>query len=170
MIIRPLDFGLDLMGLSAFLEATDLRRLQQVQAAIQEGDSIVLVAEGNGQAVGWVTVQTRYREDLGWEPDADALLFVSGENAYVENLEVKASFQGMGIGRELLAAAEEEARWRGRRVLWLHVAEQNFRAHRFYEREGWSHERTVYPAWRNGAPMRIYGKSLSSKPSWHALK
>jgi len=106
-------------------------------------------------------VQTRYREDLGWEPDGDAFLFVSGQNAYLENLEVKGSFRSMGIGRELLAAMEEEVRRRGRRVLWLHTGEANYGACRFYEREGWSHERTVYPAWRNGAPTRIYVKVIA---------
>jgi len=159
--IRPIDIGRDTIGLSAFLDGAELQRLQQVQYAIQDGDSIVLVAEMNGQVIGWAVAQTRYREDLGWEPDADALWFVSGENAYLENLEVKASFRGMGIGQELLAAMEEEVRWRGRRVLWLHTAETNYGACRFYEREGWSHERTVYPAWRNGAPTRIYVKVIA---------
>ena len=160
MHIRPLDFDRDMMALSAFLEEAEQRRLQQVRGAIEDGDSIVLVAEANGRVVGWAAAQTRYREDLGWEPDSDALHFVSGENAYLENLEVAEFFRGQGIGRELLAAAEEQIRRRGRQVMWLHVAEQNYRAHRFYEREGWSHARTVYPAWRNGAPTRIYVKSL----------
>ncbi|MCW3097881.1 MAG: family N-acetyltransferase [Chthonomonadaceae bacterium] len=159
--IRPIEFGRDIMALSAFLDEADQRHLQQVQGAIQDGDSIVLVAEVQGQVVGWAVVQTRYRNDLGWEPDADALWFVSGENAYLENLEVKASFRGMGIGRELLAAAEEEVGQRGRRILWLHAAERNYGACSFYEREGWRHERTVYPAWRNGAPTRIYMKPIA---------
>ena len=161
MPIRSLDFAQDRMALSAFLEEADQRRLQQAQGAIQDGDSIVLVAEVNGRVVGWAVVQTRYREDLGWEPDQDALFFVSGENAYLENLEVAEFFRGQGIGRELLTAVEAEMRWRGRRALWLHAAEANYGACRFYEREGWHHERTVYPAWRNGAPTRIYVKSVS---------
>jgi GNAT superfamily N-acetyltransferase len=159
--IRPIDLGRDVMALSAFLDEADQRRLQQVREAIQDGDSIVLVAEVLGQVAGWAVVQTRYRDDLGWEPDADALRFVSGENAYLENLEVKASFRSMGIGRELLAAAEEEVGRRGRNILWLHAAERNYGACRFYEREGWSHDRTVYPAWRNGVPTRIYVKPIA---------
>ena len=158
--IRPLDFDRDERALSAFLEAADQRRLQQARGAIQDGDSIVLVAEVNGRVVGWAVVQTRYREDLNWEPDGDALSFVGGENAYLENLEVAEFFRGQGIGRELLAAIEEEVRRRGRQILWLHTAEQNYRAHRFYEREGWSHARTVYPPWRNGVPIRVYVKSI----------
>lgn len=160
LYIRPIEIGRDVMALSTFLEAADLQRLQQIQGTIQEGDSVVLVAEVNGRVVGWALVQTRYRVDLGWEPDADALWFVSGENAYLENLEVAEFFRGQGIGRELLAAAEAEMRRYGRRFFWLHTSEQNQGAQRFYEREGWSHARTVYPAWRNGAPTRIYGKSL----------
>jgi ribosomal protein S18 acetylase RimI-like enzyme len=160
MIVRPFDLSQDVSALGAFLEEGDQRHLQQIQSAILEGDSIVLIAEVNGRVIGWTVVQTRYRDDLGWEPDADALYFVSGENAYMENLEVAEFFRGQGIGRALLSAAEDSVRRRGRRVMWLHAAEPNYRAHRFYERAGWSHESTVYPAWRNGAPMRVYGKSL----------
>lgn len=160
MHIRPFDFDRDDRALSAFLDEADQRRLQQVRGAIHDGDTIVLVAEVNGRVVGWAVVQTRYREDLDWEPDGDALSFVRGENAYLENLEVAEFFRGQGIGRELLTAMEAEVRRRGRQMLWLHTAEQNYRAQRFYEREGWRHERTVYPPWRNGAAMRVYVKSI----------
>jgi hypothetical protein len=34
------------------------------------------------------------------------------------------------------------------------------RAHRFYERHGWQHERTVHPSWKQGRASRIYVKEL----------
>ena len=54
------------MALNAFLEAAEQRRLQQVRGAIEDGDSIVLMAEMKGCMVGWAVAQTRCREDLGW--------------------------------------------------------------------------------------------------------
>lgn len=158
--VRHIDLHRDVRDLSAFLDGADVRRLLQIQEAIGEGDSIVLVAEVNGRVIGWAVSQLRFREELGWEPDMDAFYFVGGANAYLENLEVSEFFRGQGIGQELLTVTEAEVRRRGRTVLWLHTGEQNDRAQRFYARAGWIHDRTVYPAWRNGAPMRIYMKRL----------
>jgi GNAT superfamily N-acetyltransferase len=101
-----------------------------------------------------------YRDDQGWEPDGDGVRFQSGENAYLENIEVRPGLRGGGIGAALLAALEAEAGRLGKRRLWLHAFEDNVGAHRFYESHGWRHQRTVHPSWADGRPTRVYTRGL----------
>lgn len=159
--IRPIDYSRDSGGLSAFLVERDRMRLEHCEAAVRDGDSYIFVAdEGNGP-VGWVAVHTNYRDDQDWDPpDDDTREFQSGDNAYVENIEVTAGARSSGVGRKLLAAAQDEARKRGKKTLWLHTAENNALAHRLFEREGWTNERSVYPPWKPTSRTRIYKKVL----------
>jgi SAM-dependent methyltransferase/ribosomal protein S18 acetylase RimI-like enzyme/mannose-6-phosphate isomerase-like protein (cupin superfamily) len=162
-IIRPLDYAWDREALLAFLDTADQSRLDQIRPALADGDGFALVAEMEERAVGWVVVHTRYRDDLGWEPDGNTRRFQSGDNAYVENLAVEPGSRNRGIGGLLLAAAEGEASRRGKRCLWLHASETNEGACRFYEREEWSHHSTVHPAWRQGRAMRVYSKASAGR-------
>jgi GNAT superfamily N-acetyltransferase len=106
-------------------------------------------------------VHTTYREDQDWDPpDDDTRDFQSGDNAYVENIEVTAGARSGGVGRKLLAAAQDEARARGKKTLWLHTSENNAMAHKLFEHEGWTNERSVYPPWKPTSRTRIYKKVL----------
>lgn len=160
--IRPLDDTRDRDALRAFLDTDDQSRLDQIRPALASGDGFALVAEAGGQAIGWVVVHLRYRDDLGWEPDGETGRFQSGPNAYLENLAVAPCWRNQGVGARLLAAAEAEADRSGKSCLWLHASESNEGACRFYEREGWLHHSTVHPAWRQGRAMRIYTRRLPS--------
>ena len=136
-------------------------RLDHSEAAVLDGDCFILVADQDGAPVGWVVVHTKFREDQDWDPpDDDTMRFQSGDDAYVENIEVTAGVRGRGVGARLLEAAQDEAKKRGKRTLWLHTSENNSKAHKLFDREGWSHETSVYPAWRPNARMRIYKKEL----------
>src|SRR5207244_4249532 len=101
-IIRPLDYAHDREALQAFLDEADQRRLEQIQPALGDGDGFALVADIDKRAVGWVVVHTRYRDDLGWEPDGDTVRLQSGHNAYVENLAVVPWSRNRGVGCRLL--------------------------------------------------------------------
>lgn len=158
--VRPIDFTRDVPALRSFLSERDRMRLEHCQAAVADGDAAVFVAEEDGTAVGWAVVHFRYRDDQDWEPDPDGRTFQEGDNAYVENIEVTAGQRGKGLGPQLLAAVEEEARRRGKKALWLHTSENNVKAHRVFDRAGWVHERTVYPPWKPTSRTRIYRKVL----------
>lgn len=158
--IRPIRFGLDEAGLCAFLGEGDARRLPLYRAAVAAGDAFVLVAQAAGGVRGWAVVHLRRRDDLGWAADGGTLEFQRGGRGYLENLEVAPPWRGQGLGTRLLAAAEAEAARRGKVDLYLHAAQENAGAHRFYERAGWRRADTVHPSWRDGAPMRVYHRRL----------
>jgi GNAT superfamily N-acetyltransferase len=159
--IRPIDFARDAPALRSFLAERDQMRLDHSEAAVRAGDCYIFVADDNGSAVGWVVVHTQFREDQDWDPpDDDTMRFQSGDNAYVENIEVTAGVRGKGVGARLLEAAQDEAKHRGKRTLWLHTSENNSKAHKLFDREGWIHETSVYPPWRPNARVRVYRKKL----------
>ncbi|MGH9323423.1 MAG: GNAT family N-acetyltransferase [Vicinamibacteria bacterium] len=76
--------------------------LEEMFTHCREFDGSVLVAEWNGEVVGFVAVWTRYRS---LEPEDDPTV-----HAYVSDLVVSSSHRRRGIGRALLEAAEEKAR------------------------------------------------------------
>ena len=80
----------------------------------------------------------------------------------VDAIYVEPSVWGAGVGRRLLARAEEELRARGfdDAVLW--VLEDNPRARRFYESAGWLLDggRTTWPQMGVEAPVVRYRKRL----------
>ncbi|MCB5909067.1 GNAT family N-acetyltransferase [Streptomyces pinistramenti] len=91
-----------------------------------------LVAERAGQVIGWAAVGPARDPDLaapgGGAPVAGELLA----------LYVAPALIGTGVGRTLLAAAEERARAAGFGLLCLWVVRGNARARRFYERAGFT--------------------------------
>ena len=159
--IRPIDFPRDEAGLKSFLVERDQQRLDHSDVAVRDGHCFILVAEQEGRPVGWVVVHTTFRDDQDWSPpDDDTRRFQAGDNAYVENIEVTAGIRGNGVGARLLEAAQDEAKQRGKLTLWLHTSENNTKAHKLFDREGWVQESSVYPPWRPNARMRIYRKTL----------
>lgn len=158
--IRPIDYSRDAAPLRSFLSDRDKLRLEHCEAAVEAGDCFIFVAENEGSAAGWVVVHTKYRADQDWDPDPDSERFQTGDNAYVENIEVTARLRSNGVGARLMEAAQNEARKRGKHVLWLHTSENNAMAHRVFDREGWTHETSVYPPWKPNSRTRIYKKEL----------
>lgn len=158
--IRPIDFARDGASLKSFLNERDQMRLDHCEAAVKNGDCFIFVADQGGAAVGWVVVHTSFRDDQDWDADDDTLRFQSGDNAYFENLEVTAGARGGGIGPMLMEAAQDEAKRRGKKTVWLHTSENNTKAHKLFAREGWVHESSVYPKWKPSSRTRVYKKTL----------
>ena len=116
-------------------------RLRNCEVACVAGDCFAYVAVEDGVAVGWAVVHTKFRDDQDWDPpDDDTRAFQKGENAYLENIEVTARLRSSGVGARLLEAVQAEAKNRGKQYLWLHTSENNVKAHRLFERDGWTHE------------------------------
>lgn len=158
--VRQIDFSKDLCELGAILSESDARRLEECRAAVDEGDTFILVADRSGSPVGLAIVDVRFRPGMGGCADGEGMRYLGGDNAYLENIEVRRALRRQGIGSRLLEVVQQEALARGKRLLWLHADERNVSAHHFYERNGWVHEKTVYPAWKQGRPTRVYKKEL----------
>lgn len=60
---------------------------------------------------------------------------IAWEAMYVHNLWVHTDLQGQGIGRRLMQGAEDEARRRDLRFMWLRTF--SFQARGFYEKSGY---------------------------------
>jgi PhnO protein len=93
---------------------------------LERDDAVALVAELDGDVCGFVDVEFRLRLNF-FEPQA-----------WVPDLVVAEGQRGRGVGRALLARAEELARERGCFSITLESATWRTGAHAFYEREGLS--------------------------------
>ena len=98
-----------------------------------QGDTAILVAEAPaGTPAGYVFVSTKVD------------YFTRVTHAHIEVLAVRPGLERKGIGRALLAAAEEWAAARGDRHITLNVYWQNTRARAVYDMLGWEPETIHY--------------------------
>jgi GNAT superfamily N-acetyltransferase len=95
-----------------------------LRQAIESHDAVVLVADDNGELIGFCT---------GYQ-DMHSVRF--GYRAWVEDLAVDPGRRSEGVGKALLDAAKAWARERGATHLELDSALERTDAHRFYDREG----------------------------------
>ena len=114
-----------------FRKPTELFPPQTLYAALVEGeDSTVLVAEDEGELIGFATI----REETA---PADPIL-IPRRFAMVDMLAVRRDRQRAGIGRALMEAAHAWARKQGLREIELNVWEFNRRAIDFYGALGYT--------------------------------
>jgi ribosomal protein S18 acetylase RimI-like enzyme len=100
------------------------QRLPMWHQILHDPEQTALVAEDEtGRIVGWCTVAPSR------DADADGELW---------GIYVRSEAWGSGVGSALLAAGIEALRASGYREVILWVLEDNPRARRFYEREGWA--------------------------------
>jgi ribosomal protein S18 acetylase RimI-like enzyme len=112
------------LGADRLAALTAERWLPMWQEVLTDAKTTAFVSEtAEGEIVGWCTVRPSS------DPDAD------GE---VWGLYAVPEAWGTGAGTELLAAGVAELRAAGCRDASLWVLEDNPRARRFYEREGWA--------------------------------
>jgi ribosomal protein S18 acetylase RimI-like enzyme len=116
------DYAADEMGGGAPLDAAVRRRL--VPALREQPQALVLLAFSDATIVGLLT------GFFGFST------FAARPLLNVHDLAVLSDFRGRGIGRALLAAAEERARARGCAKLTLEVREDNARARGLYHERG----------------------------------
>jgi GNAT superfamily N-acetyltransferase len=92
-------------------------------------DHALLVAEDGGRVEGWIQVSL-------------PRIFETPRQAEIAGLVVDESARGRGLGRELVAAAEDWAREQGCRAIRVRSNVVRERAHAFYRREGFGEIKT----------------------------
>ena len=85
----------------------------------------------------------------------------AGQIAYIETIEVAASYRKQGIGGELLKRVEESARAAGAMSIWLHVDEENATAIRLYEAHRYEKKGKEEKYYARRRAALIYSKLLS---------
>jgi len=105
-----------------------------VLGTLEQGtaDSQVLVAERAGTVLGFIHLMT--------ETD-----YYTGQSVgHIADLAVAAEAEGLGIGRAMMAAAEDWARHHGYSAMTLNVLVHNARARGLYEKLGYGAEWVKY--------------------------
>jgi len=90
------------------------------QHDLMSGDSVGLVAEQEGQLIGY------------------AMATLTGDGFHVTNIAIDRQHQRRGLGRELMNQLEALATAKGSRYVFLEVRTNNNAAIRFYEKLGYA--------------------------------
>ena len=112
--------------LEAYLEQTYVEPRQREEIA--DPGIETLLAEADGALAGFAQLRDGPRGNgvIGTEP-------IELWRFYVDP-----SWHGRGLARTLMGAAEDAARARGARTMWLGVWERNLRAQAFYHKQGFT--------------------------------
>ena len=103
-----------------------------LQARFEHGQSVVLLAESQGQAVGFAQLYPSFSS-------------VSMARVFVLNdLFVSPAARRLGVGEALLTAAAEHARQLGAVRLSLNTDVQNLPAQALYESMGWARDQKYF--------------------------
>ena len=95
--------------------------------------------------------------EVDGEPIGSAILTPYGDGEIkLSKLFLKPEFRGLGLGREMLARTEAEARERGYRRICLRTRALYAEAVRLYERRGWTRGPDQPPP----GPDRLYYRDL----------
>jgi ribosomal protein S18 acetylase RimI-like enzyme len=107
-----------------------------IERARQSGAAEILVADSSGHIV------------------ASAMVGNDGHRGWLYYLAVAPELQGTGLGRRMVAAAEDWLRARGVVKLMLMIRPSNTRVRGFYEAIGYAEqERVLMVRWLDGRPM-----------------
>ncbi len=128
IFLEELQFHADLLP-DRFQVAEPMMTLAWFEEILQNPEKVLMVAEENGRLLGQILLNITKTPD---DPILKPRKFV-----YVDELAVTASHRGQGIGKKLMAAAEEWARTQGIAEIELNVWDENGRAVAFYEKLGY---------------------------------
>ncbi len=96
------------------------RKKRQIEADIEACPEGILVAEIDGNVVGYITCRLDYESKIGWIP----------------NLSVLPAYQGRGLGKELMQAVLVNCRKEGMELARIETLEQNEVGSNFYPKAG----------------------------------
>ena len=100
--------------------------LEKVKAELEDPNSTYLIAESEGNAVGFAKLREGKKIDC-----------LEGRNAVeVQRIYLLEKVKGTGVGRALMEKCREIGRAKGYQTLWLGVWDKNIKAQKFYERIG----------------------------------
>ena len=109
------------------MTAEAMRR--NIESLSTQPDKVIFVASLEGEVIGWIDLSiTRH--------------LVSGPRAEIDGLVVSAAVRSRGIGRLLVARAEQWAAERGLGAVLVRSRMVREDAHRFYLREGYTRTKT----------------------------
>ena len=132
--------------LDVLMPAASLQDWQRKLPQMLAGAGRVLVAELDGEALGFV---------CAFAPDAQG-------SVYINNLHALPQRKGLGAGTLLLDAVAQWARACGARAMHLRVLESNQAAIGFYESRGWRCTARVDDTWAGEAIVAlIYARALT---------
>jgi GNAT superfamily N-acetyltransferase len=114
-----------LQKLCAFHGDTCMRGLEDIQAQFIDGPLVGLIVRKSGQAIGFATLVTH------WRPMND------GDSIDILHLYVKEHMRARGIGRRLIAAAQDHARAQSATRLTIGTSPDNPGAAAAYRAMGW---------------------------------
>lgn len=117
-----------LTGELGYSVSADIMR-RRIEVLIGLPDRAIYVACLNGEVVGWVDV-------------SETLHLAVERRAEIGGLVVSSQVRSHGIGRGLVARAEDWARHRGLTSVLVRSRDSRERAHRFYLREGYERTKT----------------------------
>jgi GNAT superfamily N-acetyltransferase len=108
-------------------DATRERVAHHLALCLGDDSHTIYVAENaDGEALGYVAVH--------WLP----YLILAGPEGYISELFIKGAARGQGVGSQLLAAAEAEARQRGcLRLMLINMRQRESYQREFYKKQGW---------------------------------
>ena len=129
---RLVEFGVPAWRDSAQMIATDRQVLRDKLREQPQGSAIFIAEDERGVALGLIHLQ----------PGAD--YYHREPHGHIADLIVAAAGEGRGVGRRLMAAAEEWARARGFGWLTLSVFADNRRARELYTRLGFGEDIIKY--------------------------
>ena len=114
-------------------------------AEISEADGSAMVSTlGAGDADSQVFIAERAEATAGCLHMVVAADFFGRRHAHISVIATSSAAEGSGVGRALMAFAEEWARGRGLPLITLNVFAANARARRLYERAGFEVELLTY--------------------------
>ena len=127
---RLVTFDLPRWRTPATISECDGREMVEAVSA-GNADAEVFLAEQDGQPVGCLHILATTD-------------FFGMKHAHISVIATTAAAEGSGVGRALMAHAEEWTRRRGLPLLTLNVFASNTRARRFYEKAGFDPEFLKY--------------------------
>jgi GNAT superfamily N-acetyltransferase len=132
LVPRLMEFGPPPWYDAARMVATDLETIGRILKEPPANTAVFVAEDDAGARLGFIhlnsTVDYFTREEVG----------------HVSDVVVAPGGEGRGVGRALMAAAEEWARGRGYRLLTLNAFVRNTRARRLYERLGYGEDMVKY--------------------------
>lgn len=119
--------------------------------ANEEGNHFCATDERDGRIVGYVYYAETDYADRTW---------------YVWWIAVDKTGQGKGVGRELLLFAEDDARRRGARLMFIETSgvPAYDPTRRFYLKNGYDQEAVLRDYYRDGDDKVVFRKRLAPKP------
>ena len=132
LIPRFSEFDLPAWRQRSEIDNTNLSSMKKAMETPEQGSAIFIVEDETGKRAGFIHLQTQID------------YFNNKKVGYISDLAVDSAFEGQGVGRILLAKAEDWARAEGCHLLSLYVFSNNSHARRIYEKLGFNEEVTKY--------------------------